>query len=106
MEDHIDPKCIEIGARLSSGSCGVVHAGRMLDPATGQWTEVAIKMMLPRDRPEPCEYTQFTKEVLSTAGLSKPCKHVLKVHGWSETEEGQLCMVMKKYDRHSAGVAR
>ncbi|KAF5832387.1 kinase-like domain-containing protein [Dunaliella salina] len=34
-----------------------------------------------------------------TAGLSKRCKHVLHVHGWSETDDGQLCLVMGKYGR-------
>jgi len=41
----------------------------------------------------------LSQEVMFTAGLSKRCKHVLKVYGWSETDDGQLCLVMKNYVR-------
>lgn len=40
MEDRIDPRRLEVGARLCSGVFGAVHAGRMQEQQSGKWIEV------------------------------------------------------------------
>lgn len=80
--------------RLKEGKCigGAVLEGQL--QVVGGWQSVAIKQPAGLHTSE-LERTLLTKDIMDTIETSRCCPNVVPCLGWSATQSGRPCLIMK-----------